>query len=176
MRHPAIPADLLVDFGEPEQVFGPNRRTQIAFVVIGGLSVVFGCLVVVARWYKLPAGDWFSSWVAVAMVVGGVVVIYGAWRWPTSWVFVCPRGLVRKLGRAAWVSQPWSDAVRFEDATLGAKGVTIRQSRIVWNFGPEWGFIADSVGDYDRLVEVLREKVSKSTTRTDLDGQSSERI
>lgn len=163
MRHPAIPADLLAEFGEPEQVFGPNRRTQIGFVVIGSLSVVFGCLVLVGRWYKLPAADWFSPVIAVAMVVCGTIVIYGAWRLPTSWVFVCPRGLVRMRGRVTWESRDWSEAVRFEDATMGAKGVTIRQSRLVWNFGPEWGFIANSVADYDRLVETLRQKMSART-------------
>lgn len=161
MRHPTIPPDLLAEFGNPEQAFGPNNRTRFGFVVIGGASLIFGGLLYVAWICKVPVGQWFSTWVATAMMVGGAVVLYGAWRWPTSWVFVCPRGLVRKRG-SRWEGRDWSEAVRFEDATLGA----IRQSRLVWNFGPEWGFISDTVADYDRLVEVVRAKVPERSPGT----------
>jgi hypothetical protein len=58
-----------------------------------------------------------------------------------------------------------SEAVRFEDATIGNRGSSIRQSRLVWNFGPEWGFIADTVADYDRLCEAIRAKVGEPGTR-----------
>ena len=109
MPHPPIPTDLLAEFGEPEQVFGPNQRFRLAMVAIGGASLIFGVLFTVARWNNLPVTDWFSPVIAVAMAVGGVVVIYGAWMWPTSWVFVCPRGLVRKCG-SRWEGRDWSEA------------------------------------------------------------------
>lgn len=162
--HPAIPSDLLAEFGDPEQTFGPNSRTRIGFVVIGGLSLLVGVLLVAARFLKLPVNDWFSPWIAVAMAVGGAVVLYGAWKLPANWVVVCPRGLVRKRG-SRWEGRGWSEAVRFEDATLGHRGATIRQSRIVWNFGPEWGFLADHVADFDRLCEALRAKVGEPEPR-----------
>ncbi|MEO2089822.1 MAG: hypothetical protein ABGY75_10045, partial [Gemmataceae bacterium] len=149
MRHPTIPADLLAEYGDPEQAFGPNNRTRTGFVVIGGASLIFGGLLYAAWICKVPVGQWFSTWVATAMMVGGAVVLYGAWKIPMSWVFVCPRGLVRKRG-SRWEGRDWSEAVRFEDATIGYRGSSIRQSRLVWNFGPEWGFIADTVADYDR--------------------------
>lgn len=95
MRHPTIPADMLAEFGDPEQAFGPNYRTRIGFVVIGGLSLAFGGLLYAAWICKVPVGQWFSTWVATAMMVGGAVVLYGAWRIPMCWVLVCPRGLGR---------------------------------------------------------------------------------
>ena len=167
LHHPAIPADLLAEFGEPELAFGPNRRFRTRMAAVGVVALMFGVVYVLLDlgvWVKLPLADWFSRVVAIAIGVGGAVVLYGVWRWPTSWVFVCPRGLVRKRGHVAWESRDWSEAVRFEDATLGHKGITIRQSRLVWNFGPDWGFIADSVADYDRLCEALRQKVPERGT------------
>jgi hypothetical protein len=167
VRPPTIPPDLIAEFGDPEQAFGPNRRTRIGFVVVGGLLLVFGGLLYAAWICKVPVGQWFSTWVATAMAVGGAVVLYGAWKLPANWVFVCPRGLVRKRG-TRWEGRGWSEAVRFEDATLGNRGSGIRQSRLVWNFGHEWGFLADTVADYDRLVESVRGKVPEHSPGANL--------
>src|SRR5262245_34146864 len=39
---PAIPADLLDRFGEPEDVFGPNMRFRVASVLLGALLLLLG--------------------------------------------------------------------------------------------------------------------------------------
>jgi hypothetical protein len=90
----------------------------------------------------------------------GVVAVVFPRQVPPRWVFVCPRGLVRARG-ADWEAVEWSEVVRVEDATLSTGVVTSRQCRVVLAGGGEWGFLADYVGDYQRLTGVLRRKMNE---------------
>ncbi|HEV3436752.1 MAG TPA: hypothetical protein VG122_05295 [Gemmata sp.] len=53
----------------------------------------------------------------------------------------------------------WADVLRFEDASLSSGVGTSQQCRIITAAGVEWGFLANWVAQYGRLVEVLHQKV-----------------
>jgi hypothetical protein len=160
---PVLPGNLRDRVGEPEDVFGPNRRFRTASTIVGGALVLLGvgfCLVGAA---DLPAGG--APGRPVYLLVGGGLLICGLAavvlprQAPPTWVFVCRRGLVRVRG-AEWEVVEWAEVLRVEDATLPT-GVTTRQCRVVLAGGGEWGFLANYVADFPRLTEVLRRKVAE---------------
>jgi hypothetical protein len=169
---PAIPADLLDRFGEPECVFGPNMRFRVASVLLGALLLLLGLgfflYGVVARVAQAPA----RGSEGVLLLLGGGLMAVGAAAAvfprsvPLNWVFVCPDGLVRTRG-ADWDAVAWADVSRFEDASLSGGAVATRQCRIVTTAGAEWGFLADGVAEYGRLAAVLRRKVEERPTPPD---------
>jgi hypothetical protein len=108
---------------------------------------------------RLPLGDWVGGLLAIPMLALGFVLLIGTRLMPGNWVFVCPRGVVRTRGDA-WDSVGWDEVERFEDATLGHRGVTFRQCRLVLKDGREWGFLADHIAEYRRLSELLRQKLA----------------
>jgi hypothetical protein len=161
---PALPTDLLDRFGEPEVVFGPNRRFQARSTVMGGVLVLLGlgfCLVwgasVLARWP--PGGQLYLLLGALLMTIGAVAMTLPR-QFPLIWVFVCPRGLVRARGED-WEAVEWAEVVRVEDATIPSRMVTIRQCRLVLAGGGEWGFLGTYVTDCRLLTEVLQRKLAK---------------
>jgi hypothetical protein len=159
---PEIPSELLTQFGEPEHVFGPNVRFRLLATLCGiilvGMGILFFVMGLGAGGARLPLADWVSARLAVPLVVlGGVVVLFTRLV-PLNWVFVCPRGILRTRGDA-WSSMEWTDAERFENASLTHRGVTARQCRIVRKDGTEWGFLADYISEYPRLTQVLQQRV-----------------
>jgi hypothetical protein len=162
---PAIPSELLDQFGEPEHAFGPNMRLHVVAAICGSVLVVMGVLFLLiglaAGGAKFPLNDLVSVKIGVALIFLGAVFLVGIRLVPRNWVFVCPRGLIRTRG-TAWDGVGWTDVERFEDATLTHKGLTARQCRIVLKGGTEWGFLADYIADYRRLTEVLRQRVALS--------------
>lgn len=160
---PVLPANLLDRLGEPEDVFGPNRRFRTASTVAGGALVLLGfvfCLAGAAAGPArgAPGGQVYLLLGGGLMLCGSVAVLLPR-QVPPTWVFVCPRGVARARG-ADWEAVEWAEVVRFEDATLAA-GVAMRQFRVVLAGGGEWGFLADYVADYRRLTDVLRRKVAE---------------
>jgi hypothetical protein len=147
-------------FGNPEHVFGPNLRFRIVAGGIGIVLVVLGIIYFLMAMAGVPLGAWVSAKLTVPMMALGVILLIGTRLVPVHWVFVCPRGLLRRRGDI-WDHVGWSEVERFEDATLGQKGVTIRQCRIITTAGAEWGFLADHIADYGRLAELLRHKVDE---------------
>jgi hypothetical protein len=175
MRHwrppPTIPPDLLDRYGEPEHVFGPNMRFRVASFLLGGLLLLLGLAFslfgVAAR-----AAQGFRGSEGVLLLLGAGLMAVGAAAVliprsvPLNWVFVCPAGLVRIRG-ADWDAVGWADVSRFEDASFSVGAVTSRQCRIITAAGAEWGFQADWVAEYGRLVAVLRRKVEERPTPLD---------
>jgi hypothetical protein len=163
-KPPAMPAELLDRFGAPEQTFGPNVRFRALSVICGlilaALGVLFVMIRLAPRGVRLPLGDPAGAALGVPLLVIGAVAIFGPRMFPTTWLFVCPNGLVRSRG-AAWDSLDWSEADRFEDATLTQNPVAIRQCQIVTTKGAAWGFLADWFADYNRLTEVLQRKMEE---------------
>jgi hypothetical protein len=160
---PALPDDLLDRLGEPEAVFGPNRRFVTASTVVGGgmavLGVGFIVLGVAARIAgRLPGNELYFYLGLMMMILGVLAVVVP--RQAPKWVFVCPRGLARAR-EDDWDAVLWAEVVRFEDATMSARAVTIRQCRLVLVGGGEWGFLANHVADYGRLSELLRRKMAE---------------
>lgn len=161
-KPPAMPAELRDRFGAPEQTFGPNVRFRTLSVICGLILVALGVLFLMIRLaprgIRLPLGDPAGAALGAPLLVIGAVAIFGPRMLPTTWLFVCPNGLVRARG-AAWDCLDWSEADRFEDASLGQNLVAIRQCQIVTTKGATWGFLADWFADYNRLTEVLRRKM-----------------
>jgi hypothetical protein len=168
---PAIPAELLGRFGDPEHVFGPNLRFRVVAAVCGVILLVMGVTFFLLGLAGVPLSDWVSGILAVPLVALGAMVLIGTRLVPLHWVFICPRGLLRRRG-GTWDSVGWAEVKRFEDATLGHKGVTVRQCRIVTTGGAEWGFLADQTAEYGRLAGVLRRKVDEWRTPADPGGPS----
>jgi hypothetical protein len=156
---PAIPAELLGQFGDPEHVFGPNLRFRVVAAACGVILLVMGITFFLLGLAGVPLSDWVSGQLAVPLAALGAVVLIGTRLVPLHWVFVCPRGLLRRRG--TWESVGWAEVERFEDVTLGRKGVTVRQCRIVTTGGAEWGFLADQTAEYDQLAGVLRRKIDE---------------
>jgi hypothetical protein len=161
---PAVPQELIDQFGQPEDAFGPNTRFRVVAGVCGlavlAVAAVFYALALGAGGGGLPRGDSANGLAALGLTAVAGLLLAMMWVAPRNWVFVCPGGVVRTRG-ATWDGVGWSEVKRFEDATLGHKGVTIRQCRLVLKDGSEWGFLADHVAEYRRLGEVLRRKVAK---------------
>lgn len=159
---PALPADLLDRFGEPEGVFGPNRRFVAASTAVGlGLAVLgpaFIALGVAAQLGRLP-GHEFYYFLGLVMAALGVLAVMVPRQPPSAWVFVCPRGVARVRGDD-WEAVAWAEVVRFEDAARSHRGQAIRQCRLVLTGGGEWGFLADRVAEFGRLSEMLRRKTA----------------
>jgi hypothetical protein len=155
---PDVPQEFIDRFGPPEDSFGPDTRFRVVAGVCG-LTV----LAVAAAYYVmalLPPGDTASAKVAIVLTAIAGFLLAGMWVAPRNWVFVCPGGVVRTRG-GAWDGLAWGEVERFEDATLGHKGVTLRQCRLLLKDGTEWGFLADRVADYRRLTKVLARKVAE---------------
>ena len=160
---PPVPPRLVDQFGEPEEVFGPNRRFRALSAIVGTLLVALGLAFFMAgggafQGGRPPGGLMYMLLGGSLMLVGAAAVILPR-RVPQTWVFVCPGGLVRARG-ADWDDVGWADVVRFEDATSASRAVTVRQCRIVLKGGGEWGFLADYVADYRRLADLLRRKMN----------------
>ena len=155
--------ELVARLGEPEDVFGPNRRFRIASTIVGSVLVLLGVVFCVA-WVSLlpgggaPGGGAFLLLGSGLMICGLAAVILPR-QVPATWVFVCPRGLARLRG-ANWEAVDWAEVLRIEDATLPTR-TTVRQCRVVLASGGEWGFLADYVADFKRLTEVLRRKMAE---------------
>ena len=124
------------------------------------LSAVLFVMGLVAGGAQLPLAGWVSAKLTIPLAALGVVILIATRLVPLNWVFVCPDGVIRTRGEA-WDGIRWVEVERFEDATLGQKGVTLRQCRLVLSDGREWGFLADYVADYPRLAEALSRKVSE---------------
>lgn len=158
---PDLPANLLDRLGAPEHVFGPNRRFRAASASVGSGLILLGVVFCLAWVAALPAGAGPRG--PLYLLLGGGLIVCGLAavvlprQVPLTWVFICPRGLVRARGEI-WEAVEWAEMVRVEDVTLPA-GATVRQCRVVLAGGGEWGFLADYVADCGRLAEVLRQKV-----------------
>jgi hypothetical protein len=161
-KPPQIPPDLLQQFGEPEHCFGPNMRFRLWSLILGVVLLLLGLYFVVASMLpgdNIPLKGILDVKLSAGLLALGTAAIVLPWMLPLNWVIVCPRGLLRTRGKT-WDSVAWTDVARFEGADLSGKVVTVRQCRIYTKAGIEWGFIADWIGDYERLVEVLRAKVA----------------
>jgi hypothetical protein len=161
-RPPAIPTELVQQFGEPEHAFGPNMRFRIVSVICGivmiAMAVVYALMSIGPN--PIPLAGGVSYLLTFGLIVLGGFCIVAPRIVPGNWVFICPKGLVRTRG-ANWDGVEWEQVTRFEDATMKSGITTIRQCRLVLNDGREWGFIADWIGDYRTLVEALRRKVNQ---------------
>ncbi|OWK45612.1 hypothetical protein [Fimbriiglobus ruber] len=159
---PALPADLQERLGRPEDVFGPNWRFLTSSTIAGAGLVLLG-VVFCSVWAasvprgRAPEGPLYLLLGGGLMTCGLAAVVLPR-QVPPTWIFVCPRGLVR-VRVEDWRVIEWAEVIRFEDAALPA-GVQVRQCRLVLAGGGEWGFLANSVADYPRLTEVLRRKVA----------------
>ena len=158
-KPPAIPTDLLERCGEPERVFAPNAKFRIVSSMCGIILLVVGSAFILLDKLGMPLSDFVSGNLAVPMLALGAALLIGARLVPLHWVFVSPRGLLRRRGDT-WEHVDWADVARFEDATLGHKGITFQQCRIVTTSGQEWGFLADQTAEYSELAAVLRQKVA----------------
>lgn len=156
---PTVPPELTVRFGVPELTFGPNVRVRIAAAACSLLFVLMGVVFFLLGQAGMPLAGWVSGTLGVPLVALGVVILIVVRLAPFNWVFVCPGGVIRTLG-ATWDGIGWDEIERFEDASLGHTGVTIRQCRLVLTDGGEWGFQSDHVAEYGRLVETLSQKVA----------------
>jgi hypothetical protein len=161
-KRPAIPTDLLSRFGEPEHVFGPNMRFRIVSVVCGIVMIAMAVVYVLMSMgpNPVPLAGGVSDLLTFGLIVLGGFCIVAPRIVPANWVFICPRGVIRTRG-ANWDGLGWEQVGRFEDATLRTDNTTMRQCRLVLKDGSEWGFIADWIGDYRRLTEVLNRKVDE---------------
>jgi hypothetical protein len=159
---PSVPLDLVNQFGEPEDTFGPNLRFRVASTILGAVLVLLG-LAFFVNGAAVVAGQGQPGGPLYLLLGGGLMAVGAAavalpWRVARTWVFVCPRGLVRARG-SEWDAVGWEEVARFEDATLADRAV--QQCRVVLKGGGEWGFLAEYVADYHRLGEVLRRKVDE---------------
>lgn len=157
---PAIPAELLDRFGEPEHVFAPNIKFRAVTGVCGVVLLVVGVTVLLLDKAGVALADVVSGMLAVPMVALGAGVLVWGRRVPLHWVFVCPRGLLRRRGEI-WDRVDWAEVERFEETTLTQKRVTFHQCRIVTTGGNEWGFMADQTAEYERLAGLLKRKVEE---------------
>jgi hypothetical protein len=161
---PAVPQELIDRFGQPEDTFGPNARFRVVAGVCGlavlAVAVVFYALALGAGGGGLRQGDSANGLAAIGLTAVAGLLLAMMWAAPRNWVFVCPGGVVRTRG-ATWDGLGWAEVKRFEDATLGHQGVTIRQCRLMRKDGSEWGFLADHLAEYHRLREVLSRKVGE---------------
>lgn len=162
---PAIPAELLNLYGQPEEVFRPNMQFRRLSALLGLILIGMGVAFFVWSYFDArdPNAPQNGSNGIRQLLGGGLIVVGGAafflpFAVPRNWVIVCPNGLIRNRGEV-WESVTWADIVRFDDATLSARAVTIRQCRIVTRSGPEWGIEANWTADFDRLCSVIRHKL-----------------
>ncbi len=155
---PPFPAELSNRFGEPEEIFGPNQRFRVLSPILGLILLFLGVAFFVARTLLGEAQTPFALHIGTGLLGLGIAAFFLPLLLPIRWVFVCPGGLARGQGQS-WHTLSWSEAVRFEDASLSKAGVRARQCRIIKSDGTEVGFIAEYVSDYDRLVAILRNKV-----------------
>ena len=173
---PAIPPELLAQYGEAEEAFGPNMRFRRASLVLGAFLLllgvgffVFGVAALVQRAKGSYEAVLFSG--LCLMTMGGVAIGF-ALSGARNWVFVCPRGLVRTFGRdwIKWEGVGWADVLRVEDVNSSHGLATMRRCRIVAADGAQWDFLADLVAHYGRLVAVLRRKVEERRMPPEPDG------
>lgn len=157
---PAVPTEMLSRFGEPEEVFGPNTRFLVRSTLLGValfiLGFLFLCICFAGQ--DLPLASPVGLLLAPGLLALGVMAMVFPWR-TLTWVFVCPRGLLRNL-RGEWEEVSWEEVAGFEDAPLGYRKISIRQCWLVLKDGTEWGFLADRLARYRLLTEVLHQKVA----------------
>jgi hypothetical protein len=165
---------LVERFGAPEDAFGPNMRFRFAAIALGLVLVVLGVGFFVAREGFGPVMVPFAWSLSAGLTALGGAAIYFPLTVRRTWLFICPGGIVRGRGED-WDGLDWFDAVRFQDMSLEGGGVAVRQCRIITADGAEWGFLADWVADYDRLVTVLRGKVGGSRIPNDINRMSGRR-
>lgn len=168
-KPPTIPDELLQKLGAPECSFGPNMRFRVVSVICGivllAMAIVYVLMSIGPN--PLPLARGVSDMLTFGLVVLGGFCIVAPRLVPAKWVFVCPKGVIRARG-SSWDNIEWSQVARFEDASLTSGIATVRQCRIVLKDGSEWGFIADWIGDYARLAQVLKAKMeSVNSTRPD---------
>lgn len=158
-----MPAALRDRLGEPEEVFGPNRRFLAGPTLVGATLILLGvgsvAVWAIALWVGKAAGLWRFLLLGIALVACGLALILAS-RVPPTWVFVCPRGLARLRG-ADWDAIGWPRVARVEDSRLTA-GVAGRQCRVVLAGGGEWAFAAGCVAGFGRLAETLCRKLAES--------------
>src|SRR5262245_51727059 len=109
---PSLPSDLVNRFGQPEAVFGPNVRFRVASALLGALLVLLGLAyfvggVAVMADRGQPGGPLYLLLGGGLMAVGGAAVAL-PWRAARTWVFVCPRGLVRTRA-SEWEAVGWDE-------------------------------------------------------------------
>lgn len=163
---PAISADLLDLYGQPEEVFGPNVRFRRLSVLLGLILIGMGVAFFVWNFVEArdPNAPQNGSNGIRLLLGAGLIIVGGAalvvpFSVPRHWVFVCPNGLIRNRGEV-WEAVAWAEIVRFDDATMSARAVRIQQCRIVTRSGTEWGILANWTADYNRLCSVVRLKLN----------------
>jgi hypothetical protein len=162
VQPPSIPAELLSQFGEPEDIFGPNFKVPIIAAVCGVILLITSLVFFLLGLAGVSVVGLARTTMAAAapLAASGFFALQGIRHFPLHWLFVCPNGLVRRRENA-WDTLSWADVERFEDATVRHKMVTVRQCRIVTTSGAEWGFLAHRWAEYDRLSEVLQRKIDE---------------
>ena len=165
-RPPAVPNELLEPYGPPEAVFGPNMRFRRKSIGMGIVLVLLGvgffgwCLALRLGPAPRDPSEVIFRWLAAGLFAIGGAAVYYPLSMRYDWVYVCPGGLIRTRG-VHWDAVAWGDIRRFDDCTMAGNVVTIRQCRIITVAGEEWGFLADSVADFERLNALLVEKTGK---------------
>ena len=160
---PSLPSEFVDRFGAPEVVFGPNIRFRRQSTIVGAFLVLLGVISILcglaALQVQWPPGGGLYLLLGGGLLAVGVVALVLPRQVPLSWVYVCPRGLVRIRG-GVWEALGWADVLRFEEGSpANGRMVAIQQCRIITAEGAEWGFIADLIADYPRLVTALRRKI-----------------
>jgi hypothetical protein len=172
LRHtpPAITPELLDRFGEPEHVFGPNRRFRVLSAICGFVLVALGIYFVLLEMKVVgrgvPLSDMVATMIAAPLLALGVAAIVLPRRMPASWVVVCPHGLLcTRFGELEGI--PWADVDRFEDATIASHSVTFRQCRINLKGGDTRAFLETQIADYPRLAELLQQRLARPREMSD---------
>lgn len=161
-KQPTVPHELSARFGEPEYAFGPNMRFRVVSAICGvaliSMALLYALISIGPN--PVPLAGGVSHMLTFGLIVLGGFCIIAPRLVPANWVFVCPSGVIRARG-ANWSAVGWDEVARFEDATRNSGSTTIHQCRLVLNEGGEWGFLADWIGDYRTLAELLSRKVDE---------------
>jgi hypothetical protein len=165
---PSVPPELLARFGEPEHVFGPNLRFRVMATVLGGilllLGVYFSLLQVRILGRGVPLSDSVGESIAAGLLLFAVLLIGGISLKKSTWIFVCPSGLLRTEQRD-WDTVAWSDVARYEEVTFSGGFGSNRTCRIVLKSGETWKIVPDYTRDYPRLMEVLQQRLNGNAAR-----------
>ena len=170
---PVVPTELIEEYGPARFVFGPNLRFPRKSFWVGLCLISLGVGFFGLAIYLREAGNVLGAGgtvIYLALSAGllaiGCLAASLPTLMPTNWLFVCPRGLIRKLG-GQWQGLFWDEIARFQDMSTTQRAITINQCRILTTDGREWGWIAEYVSDYPKLVEVLRASVEGELVKSD---------
>jgi hypothetical protein len=165
---PSVPPELLARFGAPEHVFGPNLRFRVIATVLGGILLLLGVYFFLLQARILgrgvPLSDWVGERLAAGLLLFAVLLIGGACLAQSTWIFVCPSGLLRTRQRD-WDAVAWSDVARYEELPISSGFGSNRTCRIVLKSGETWRIVPDYTRDYHRLMEVLQQRLNGNAAR-----------